>query len=114
MFVGPLAMAAPALFRENPADKGKGEGDGFSKTKMLITLKTEVVNVRAQLQEEQAKREQLQDWLRDTLKPMLVDMKKEYTDALREMNGSSLFSRCASCRRGRRDLDVMRHVHICD
>ena len=79
-------MAAPALFREGSADKNKEGGDGFSKTKMLITLKTEVANVRAQIQEEQTKREHMQDWIKDTLKPTLVEMKKEYSDALRDLN----------------------------
>lgn len=80
----------PSLFREGGgSDKGKeGGGDGFSKTKMLITLKTEVANVRAQIQEEQTKREHMQDWIRDTLKPTLVEMKKEYSEALRDLNSA--------------------------
>lgn len=86
-------MAAPALFREGGADKNKEGGDGFSKTKMLITLKTEVANVRAQIQEEQTKREHMQDWIKDTLKPTLVEMKKEYSDALRDLN-SCVLIRC--------------------
>jgi len=82
-------MAAPALFREGSGTDKNKEGDGFSKTKMLITLKTEVANVRAQIQEEQSKREHMQEWIRDTLKPTLVEMKKEYSESLRDLNSTS-------------------------
>jgi len=49
---------------------------------MLITLKTDFAALRAQLIDEQAKREQLQEYIKENLRPNITAMKQDLQDEL--------------------------------